>query len=169
MIEEKRNEIIRLLNHGFQFEINQISYIKKKGWKSIFKKKEKLEIKHVFTIKEPTLSVLDRISLESLVFDEKEFNDLKTDNDIKKYSRKHLKSMAIIVAIAVCGPNALQSEINEKTKLFYTYLKPSDLYSIMQLSDIASNLGDFINSTRLVAAANVLNEPKADQVEETMA
>lgn len=169
MIEEKRNELIRLLNKGFEFEITEIIYERTPGLKGFFKPKGRKEVDHKFFIKEPTLSVLDRISIESLNLDESAFNNLKTDVDIKQYSRKHLRTMAKIIAISNCGPNALESEINKKTNLFHQYLKPSDIYSIIQLIDIVSNLGDFINSTRLVAAANVLKEQKADQVEEATA
>lgn len=167
MIEEKRNELVRILNKGFEFELTEQVFKRKSGLLGLFLKNEKQFIKHTFLIKEPTLSVLDRISLISLSLNETEFNDLVSDNDKKKYSRKHYKTMAMIIAIIVAGPDASECEINKKSILFFKYLKPSDIFNIIQLSDITNNLGDFINSTRYVAAANVLNEPKADPVEET--
>ncbi|TDX83990.1 hypothetical protein [Epilithonimonas xixisoli] len=157
-LEEKRREITRILGKGFHFEIAEKIEIKPKGLLSFFKKKEYQIIPRAFQIKEPTLSVLDRISLESINLIESEFNDLKTFADQKRFSRKHYKLMAKIIAIAVAGPYGEESEITEFKNLFFKYLKPSDLYNIVQMIDITSNLMDFINSTRLVTAANVLAE-----------
>lgn len=169
MLEEKRNELIRLINKGFEFEVIEKAFEFKKSFFGLIKKSKEIEIKHIFYIKEPTLSVLDRISLESISFDESLFNNLENDNDIKKYSRKHYKTIAKIIAIAVCGPDTSECEIKQKASLFFKYLKPSDIFNILKLSDITNNHGDFINSTRFVAAANVLNQAPADQVEETLA
>lgn len=168
MIEEKRREIARLLNHGFDFEVKEIVNVKNPGFFGFLFPKVKKEVVHVFRIKEPTLSVLDRISLESIDFDESIFNNLENDSDQKKYSKVHLKRVAKIIAIMVCGPGGRESEIHKLQSLFFKFLRPSEILSIIQLIDIASNLGDFINSTRLLAAANVLEEKKpiADQVEE---
>lgn len=168
MFEEKRQELIRLLNHGFEFEVKELTLEKREGFFGFLFPRVKKEVVHTFKIKEPTLSVLDRISLESLEFDEKEFNDLLTNPDMKRFSRKHYKTMAKIIAIIVCGVGATTQEINKHSKLFFENLKPSDIYNIVQLSDVVSNMGDFINSTRLLSAANVLNErkPIADLVEE---
>lgn len=169
MLEERRNELVRILNKGFEFQVIERVKIYKSCFHRLFGKKTVEEVVHNFLIKEPTLSVLDKISIESLDFKEEDFNNLESDNDRKKYSRKHLKHMSRIVAIIVSGPEPEVSVLNKNTELFFKYLKPSDLFNIIQIADIASNLGDFINSTRYVAAANVLNQPKADPVEETTA
>jgi hypothetical protein len=162
LLEEKRSELVRLMNRGFEFAITEKVKVKQDGLFGIFKPKLITEVQHSFLIKEATLATLDLISLESLELDETGF-DFTADSDRLRYSRKHYRRMAKIIAIAVCGANAEKSEISEKTDLFFKYLKPSDLYNILKLIDITSNLGDFINSTRLVTAANVLNE--ADLVE----
>ena len=169
MLEEKRNELVRLINKGFEFQLTEVVFKYKNWFHKLIGKQYSEKIVHIFHVKEPTLSVLDRISLESSVFNEDDFNGLRSENDMKKFSRKHLRTMAKIISIAISGPDSLESEIETKTDLFFKYLKPSDLFNIIQLADIASNLGDFINSTRYVAAANVLNQTKADQVEEPTA
>lgn len=169
MVEERRNELVRILNKGFEFQVIEKVKIYKTWFHRLFRKNTIEEVVHNFIIKEPTLSVLDHISIESSVFNEEEFNNLESEGDIKKYSRKHLKTMAKIVAVIVSGPEPEEFVLKKNTDLFFKYLKPSDLFNIIQIADVASNLGDFINSTRYAAAANVLNQQKADQVEEQTA
>ncbi|GEM_PF-3086804 len=168
--EEKRRELLRLMSKGFHFEIVETLKVRQPGFLGFFKPKTKEKKVHTFYIKEPTLYMLDQISLESIELDESEFNNLETQQDQKKYSRKHYRRMARVIAILVSGIEADESEILENQKLLFKYLKPSDLYSIVELADVVSNNTDFINSTRNVAAANVLNErqPTADLVEDTL-
>lgn len=169
MLEERRNELVRILNKGFEFQVTEIVKVYSSWFHKLINKSKKEEIVHTFLVREPTLSILDHISIESSAFNEQDFNNLQSEADIKKYTREHLRAMAKIIAIIVSGPEFDKYDLKKKTSLFFKYLKPSDLFNIIQIADIASNLGDFINSTRYVAAANVLNQPKADPVEETTA
>lgn len=156
MENSNTEKIKNLLSNGFDFEIKEKKKVFDKGFFKFFLPKIEKELIHKFHISEPTLSVLDRISLESNGFDESIFNNLENDSDQKKFSRSNLKRMAKIIAIMVCGPTASRFKIRKNSKLLFENLKPSELNTIIRLSDIMSNRGDFINATRLMSASETI-------------
>ena len=167
--EEKKqieiNELMKLISEGFAFTIKY--RISKKKWWQFWKKNTFKIVEEQFRIKELTLGILDRISLESVEL--KEEDEQSVDSHyIKTYSRKHYKRVARIIAIAILGRDAeyLQKnpfgnydlvlneiEIKRLSTKILAVLTPSDISKILDMIDIESNLGDFINSTRKLTAA----------------
>lgn len=167
--ELQQNELIRLINQGFPFEITIHKKIKKPGVLGYFQKKVTTSESRLFLIKEPTLATLDRIALESLDIDNDKFKDEENfTNYLKKTNRLHYKKMAKIIAIA-CYDEA--KHINETeddlADLFFLSLRPSELFKIVEIIDIASNHLDFMNSTILVTAGQA-QTAKTEIVEERL-
>lgn len=159
------NELIKLIGEGFSFKITYT--INEKKWWQFWKKNNLKTVEEDFKIKELTLGILDRISLESVELKEEDEQSVDS-NYIKTYSRKHYKRVARIIAIAVLGKNAeyLQKnafgdydlvlneiEIKRLSTKILSVLTPSDISKLLDIIDIESNLGDFINSTRKLTAA----------------
>ncbi len=184
-ITEKRNELVKLINGGFPFEIEVNQKEIQKGFWGFLRKKITVKKNYQFSIKELPLSVLDRISIESLEINVDEFSGEDAMNMAKKTTRKYVKKMAKIIAIAVLGKDyeyqekdyfgriiykTDDEELRRLTELFFRTLKPSDLLYLIELIDVSSNLSDFISSTRLVTAASTIMEKEktADLVEERL-
>ena len=157
------NELIKLIGEGFSFKITYT--INEKKWWQFWKKNNLKTVEEDFKIKELTLGILDRISLESVELKEEDEQSVDS-NYIKTY--KHYKRVARIIAIAVLGKNAeyLQKnafgsydlvlneiEIKRLSTKILSVLTPSDISKLLDIIDIESNLGDFINSTRKLTAA----------------
>ena len=176
-LESQRNELLRIINNGFSFKVEVKEKKRLPGISGFFRKRITVKKELNFAIKEMPLSVLDRISLKSLEINMQEIDN--ADNNVyKQFTRKHIKTMSEIIAIAVLGTDydyyhgskviPDTQKLKELTTIFYHFLKPSDLYNILQLVDVCSNLGDFMNSTRLVTAAGTMEKAKADGVEEQL-
>ena len=167
--EEKKqieiNELMKLISEGFAFTIKY--KISEKKWWQFWKKNTFKIVEEQFRIKELTLGILDRISLESVELKEEDEQSVDS-NYIKTYSRKHYKRVARIISIAILGKNAeyLQKnafgsydlvlneiEIKRLSTKILSVLTPSDISKLLDIIDIESNLGDFINSTRKLTAA----------------
>lgn len=173
-INSLQNELRKAANAGFEFEVVIKNKTKVKGFWGFFQKRILTEEKRLFTIKELTMGIFDRISIESA-----KMEDVKTDVDdfesyMKVYARKHSKTMGRIIALAVLGSDYFyyennkiktdDSSLNDLINCFNTFIKPHDMLNLLQLIDIASNLGDFMNSARLVTAAEKI-KIKADGAE----
>lgn len=167
--ELQKNEIIRLINQGFPFEIIVHKKIKKPGIWGYFQKKVAVSETRLFLIKEPTLATLDRIALESLDIDTDKFKDEEDSiNYLKKTNRLHYKKMAKIVAIACYDEAKHMNETEEDlAELFFRCLTPNEINEIMQMIDIASNHLDFMNSTILVTAGQA-HTAKTEIVEDRL-
>ncbi len=161
----QKNELIRLINQGFPFEITIKKKERKPGIMGYFQKKVSISETRLFLIKEPTLEILDRIALASLEIDLEKFKDEENYSTyLKKNSRLHYKIMAKIIAISL---NVESDEEKKLTELFYKCLHPSELNDLTQIIDIASNFTDFMNSTLLVTAAKA-QTAKTESVEERL-
>lgn len=161
LLEERRSELIKLVNEGFVFEIIEHKKIKK----NLFAKTQNIEVVHEFKVKELPYSTLDKISLLSI--DMEVYANEEDDKILKKEAVNHRLNMCKIIALAVLSINYTDSDYSRLTQLFYKNLKPSDGFRICQLIDIASNLGDFTNSIRLVTAANtVQKEKEAERIDQ---
>ena len=82
-IEAERQELNLLINKGITFDIERTIYVRKKGIKGYFKKRYAKAESLKFSIQEPTLSTLDRMSAEQL--------DLKIDENVSynnNYTRR---------------------------------------------------------------------------------
>ena len=164
-LEQERAELNTLINKGVSFEVKDTRFEVKKRF-GIFKQYTPKEVVRKFTIQEMTLSTLDRISAELIEFAIDEAV-MKSD-DAMKMARglvnKHAQRCARVVAIAVLGEDRLipvhgkggtrwvedTKRLDELTSLFARKIKPSVLYKLYVLVNAMCNLGDFMNSIRLM-------------------
>lgn len=168
-LEKEQSELRQLIQQGVTFDVTVTYRKRRKGWRGLFGAKERVEEKKVFRIEEPTLSTLDRLSqiwLE-LEIDETRLNDKEYMATAKQMAAKEARRLARMVAIAVLGEDYYKvssrgesfrrredtKRVNALTSLFYHSVKPSDLFTLAVLITNVSNLGDFINSIRLMSAA----------------
>ena len=167
-LEQEKAELNALINNGMPFEIVDTGFQRKKGFWGLIGKRVPVQVRKQFEIKQFTLGTLDRLSAEWIEFaiDEVKLKSEDATKHAKELVRKHTKRCAKIVALAVMGTNYLipKCSINgvvryvENTKqlgyltdLFFRTIKPSDLFQLCVLIDSMSNLGDFINSIRLMS------------------
>lgn len=161
----KKNELTRLINSGFPFEIEYSVRKRNPGILGFFSPKKSVREKRTFVIKEPTLATLDKIALASMDIDTELFSDEKDFKTyLKKNSQLHFRKMAEIIAISVAAD---ELELKELTELFFSALTPASLLEIIHLIDVASNLQDFMTSTLMVTAARA-HTAKAESVEKEL-
>lgn len=166
-LEKEKSELNVLVQKGFAFEVKDIQVVTTKRFFGLFRKRHLEEVTRTFRIEEPTLSTLDRLSAEWIEFaiDEKA---MKSDDAMviaRTMTHKHSIRCARIVAIATLGVDRLKCSIkgghphwvedtdklNELTDLFARSIKPSRLHQLAVLVNAMSNLGDFMNSIRLMS------------------
>lgn len=162
----ERKELNTLLNKGVSIELERI--VTPKGRFGFLKKKQKAKEKLSFNLKEPTLSVLDYMASEQIEIDidEESMKGLDAISSARTMSHKHARRAAKLVSIAVLGEDCFKQvkragrtayvsndkKINELTDLFFHNVKPSQLLHYAMLISTISNLGDFMNSIRLMSA-----------------
>ena len=158
MDKREVNELNVLIDKGVEFSITY-KVSKRKFFKSTVE-----TVTKKFTIKEPTLAVLDLISSESIKFDINEENIKEnTIQEGKRHVKKYAKDMSRIVAISVVGEDCFvmknrrfevdNNSIDKLQHLFYHTIKPSDLYKLCTIILSVGNIGDFLNSMRLTSGA----------------
>lgn len=168
-LETEKQELNLLVNRGVSFDLERTIYQRPKGLLGRFKKRVPVKEKLKFTIQEPTLSTLDRISAESveLIIDEKVMSSNDGLSEAKKLTKQHALRCAKIIALAVLGQDymkAIQSgphvkyipddaRLEELTLLFAENVQPSKLMQLTLVVNTISNLGDFMNSIRLMSGA----------------
>lgn len=167
-IQAEKNELNVLINRGVNIEVERIIKVQSGKRFLFFKKYETKTEKLKFTIKEPTLSTLDRLAAEQieLTIDEAKITE-QGISEAKRLANEQSKRMAKIVAIAVLGQDYILSTqqgsrikyendekaLNELTELFFHNIKPSTLFQYVILINSMSNLADFTNSIRLMSAS----------------
>lgn len=165
-LEQERQELNTLIGKGISFEVKDVEFEVKKHW-GVFKKRVPKEVTRKFTINEPTLATLDRLSSEWIEFaiDEEVMKSADGMKSARLYAKKHCERCAKVVAIAVLGEDRLipmpgkggtrwiedEAKLNELTRLFLRTVKPSRLYQLYVLINAMCNLGDFLNSIRLMS------------------
>jgi hypothetical protein len=168
-LNAERNELNTLIDKGVNFDIERTIHVRQNGILGIFKKRYAKTEKLQFTIKEPTLSTLDRLSSEQiqLKIDEAVMSSESGVQEAKKMSNDYGTNLARIIALAVLGQDYIKAKkngskfsykcddkrLNELTELFFLNIKPSKLLQLAILVNTMSNLGDFTNSIRLMSAA----------------
>lgn len=166
-LQVERNELNMLIDKGVNISFERTIRVEKSRKFLFIKKYETITEKLKFTIKEPTLSTLDRLSAEQieLVIDEAKIKE-NGMSEAKMLTRKQSHRMARIVAIAVLGQEYViatqegarvhyqydDKKLNELTELFFINIKSSQLLQYVILINSMSNLGDFTNSIRLMSA-----------------
>lgn len=166
-LEKEKSELNALIKKGVSFEVKDFEVVKKKRFFGLFRKKELVEVTRKFTIEEPTLSTLDRLSSEWIEFaiDEKAMQSADAMVKARTFAHEHSIRCARIIAIAVLGVDRLvcktkggyphwvedTEKLNKLTDLFARSIKPSKLHQFAILVNSMSNLGDFMNSIRLMS------------------
>lgn len=174
-LEREKAELNALIRKGVSFEVKDTEVVTEKRFFGLFRKHRLVEVTRKFTIEEPTLSTLDRLSAEwmELTIDE---TALKSDDAMVKartMAHEHSIRCARIVAIAVLGVDRLKCSIkggfphwvedteklDKLTELFARQIKPSRLHQFAVLVNSMSNMGDFMNSIRLWSTTDRTTTP----------
>lgn len=166
-LEKEKSELNALIRKGVSFEVKDIQVETEKRFFGLIRRRRLVEVTRKFTIVEPTLSTLDRLSAEwiELAIDEKAMKSEDAMVVARTMAHKHSIRCARIVAIAVLGVDRLKCEsksgyphwvedtekLNTLTDLFARQIKPSRLHQLAVLVNSMSNLGDFMNSIRLMS------------------
>lgn len=165
-LEQERAELNTLINKGVSFEVKDIEFdIERRLWGLVRRHKPR-EVTRTFKIEELTLATLDRISSEAIEMsiDEAVMKSADSMERARGLAHKHAIRCARIIAIAVLGEDRLipvhkkggarwvedEKRIEELTSLFARRIKPSMLYKLYVLVNAMCNLGDFLNSIRLM-------------------
>lgn len=169
-LELEREELNRIVNNGVTFEVEDVEAHVKKTWLfGLFKKRELVKVTKKFKIEEPTLGTLDRLSREwvELAIDEESLKGKDGMKNARSLAANNALRCAKVIAIAVIGSEykipvtdkngvvRMREDVkrlNELTSLFARTIKPSRLYQIYILIQTMCNLGDFLNSIRLMSA-----------------
>lgn len=170
-----------MIGEGVTFDIEVTHYRRKPGFFGFFRRREKITETKVYTIKEPTLSTLDRLSLLwlQMEIDETKLGDDDYLSTAKKLASKEAAKLAEVVAVAVLGEDYYKATfdgttyrrkedkeaLRNLTTLFYHTVKPSDLLTLAIIVTNVSNLGDFVNSIRLMSATRT-SDPAATRIEQ---
>ncbi len=168
-LEQEKSELNALINKGVQFEVVDTEFEVKKRFGGLIKKRIPVKVRKQFKIEEPTLGTLDRLSLQWIEFAIDE-SILKSDDGMQKartLTHEHSLRCAKVVAIAVLGSDYLIPQLGKNgvvryvedkarleylTSLFARTIKPSNLYQLTVLINAMCNLGDFLNSIRLMSS-----------------
>jgi hypothetical protein len=169
-LELEREELNRIVNNGVTFEVEDVEAQVKKTWLfGLFKKRELVKVTKTFKIEEPTLGTLDRLSREwvELAIDEESLKGKDGMKNARSLAANNALRCAKVIAIAVIGSEykipvtdkngvvKMREDVkrlNQLTSLFARTIKPSRLYQIYILIQTMCNLGDFLNSIRLMSA-----------------
>lgn len=174
-LEKEKAELNALIRKGVSFEVQDVEVVVEKRFFGLIRKRRLVEVTRQFKIEEPTLSTLDRLSSEwiELAIDD---NTLKSQDAMVKartMAHDHSIRCARIVAIAVLGVDRLKCSIkggfphyvedteklNTLTDLFARQIKPSKLHQFAVLVNSMANLGDFMNSIRLMSTIDRTTTP----------
>lgn len=168
-LEQERLELNALINRGVSFEVQDVEVRYKKYLFGLIKKKTLVLVTRSFTIEEPTLGTLDRLSSEwvEMAIDEEAIKDEEGLKQARMMTKKQALRCAKVIAIAVLGSNYLipkagkggvvrytpdTAHLEELTRLFAHRIKPSELFQICVMINTMCNLGDFMTSIRLMSA-----------------
>lgn len=151
----------------YELESDELKLLRNKGFE--FTVRYKLNghyTKEKFTATNPTLAVLDEMSVEWLEFDDYEKRLADGEDSIKVAQRSIVESKraAKIVALAVIGEDLFSERrflfvrwthrnrlrLKRLSGFFYRHIKPSNLYALANAVLITSDLGNFLNSIRLM-------------------
>ena len=179
-LEQEQSELRHMINQGLTFDV-EVTYSRRRpGFFGFFRKREKVKEKRVFTIQEPTLATLDRLSSLwlQMEIDEPRLGDADYLAAARQLANKEAKRLAEVVAVAVLGedyydttehrgafsykPN--EDRLQRLAATFFHAVKPSDLFTLAVLITNVSNLGDFISSIRLMSATRT-SEPMGNLIE----
>lgn len=150
--EIEKNELEVLLDKGFTIKITYTEPIK-----SLFRTKY-IEKSETITFKEPTLAVLDRVSLEYMELEQCAEDIAKFGESVaKRVAYKQAMTMARIIAIFALGEKIFKpdfsentQEFNRLTKIISHICKPSAMVQIVSKLSTLSNIPAFLNTIKLI-------------------
>lgn len=168
-LEQERSELNALIGRGMSFEVQDVEVRHKTYLWGLLKKKVLVPITRNFVIEEPTLGTLDRLSAEwvEMAIDEEAIKGADGMLQARIMTKKHALRCAKVIALAVLRSDYLipkagnggivryeedTKRLEELTRLFARQIKPSELYQLYVLINAMCNLGDFLNSIRLMSA-----------------
>jgi len=170
-LEQEKAELNALINKGIAFEVDDTEFEVETRFFGLFKRRVAVTVKRKFKIEQPTLGTLDRIAAEwiEIAIDEAAMKTADGMQRARTLVAQHSIRAAKVVAIAVLGADYLipkyvsasngiarydedKRRLNELTALFARTLTPSQLYHLCMLITAVCNLGDFLNSIRLMSA-----------------
>ena len=164
-IRAEKIEIETLLDKGATIEVDVTTYKRKRGIFGLLQKRERVVVREKHVIKQPTLAVLDLIASEQILLniDESEMASEQGMQRARTMAKEQCMRMARIVAMAIIGEDYFQftgkkyvhadKELDRLSEMLYHNVKPSLLLKYCIFINTMSNLGDFINSIRLMSAA----------------
>lgn len=168
-LAQERSELNTLINRGVSFDVQDVEVVYKRYLWGLIKRKRVAPTTRHFVIEEPTLGTLDRLSAEwvEMAIDEEAIKGADGMLQARIMTKKHALRCAKVIAIAVLGSDYLvprvgkggavkythdTARLDELTALFARSIKPSELYQLCVLINAMCNLGDFLNSIRLMSA-----------------
>ena len=168
-LRQEKDELNTLIGKGIEFAVDDVEFTVDKKLFGLVRKRNPMNIRRTFLIEEPTLGTLDRLSAEwiEVAIDDEAMRGNKSSQAAKSMVEKHAVRCARIVAIAVLGGDYLvpkyaaggmvrytedKKKLAELTELFLRAIKPSQLYRLTLMIDVMCNLGDFMNSIRLMSS-----------------
>lgn len=179
-LNREQNELRLLIGQGVTFDVEIKHSRRKPGFRGFFQKREVITETKVYTIQEPTLATLDRLSALwlQIEIDETKLGDDDYLRTARTLANKEARRLAEIVAIAVmgedyydvtfngttCRRSERKAELRDLTSLFFHTVKPSQLLTLAILITNVSNLGDFVNTMRLMCATRT-SEQEATRIE----
>lgn len=154
----QKKVIQTIIGKGIKFSVTYTVMVRQKGILGLFKKKVAEERQEEYTLKEPTLSTLDRASEVWLRMntDAVEAEGADTVKEGWKLAKRHAHDMAECIAILVLGEayyavdGGDDKELERLTELFYKTIKPSQANDMALFINATANLVDFVNSMRLM-------------------
>ncbi|KAF5072889.1 hypothetical protein DSECCO2_197770 [anaerobic digester metagenome] len=178
-LNQEKSELSVLLNKGIEFEVEDVRFEVEHRLFGLIKKRVPVKYKRTFKIGELTLGTLDRLSAEWVEFEINE-QEMATDDRMKvakSLAYNHSLRCAKIIALAVLDSDYLipvhsggfvkykedVEKLKELTDLFARTIKPSELFYLISIINLMSNLGDFTNSIRLMEVARTTTP---DRIEE---
>ena len=178
---QEQQELRRMIGEGVTFDIDVTYHRRKPGFFGRFRKPERITEKQTYTIQEPTLSTLDRLSALwiQMEIDEARLKDDDYLATAKQLAKKEAAKLAEVVAVAVLGEDYFittfdgthyhrkedKARLRELSGHFFHFCKPSELLTLAILITNVSNLGDFVNSMRLMCATRT-SEPRTTRIEQ---
>lgn len=164
-MKKEQSVLDTLINKGYSFKIKQPVIHTTRYFFGLLKRHTvSLELVD-YLIKEPTLDVLDRMSVEWIKMDadlEGIEEENQTMSDARFLVTKHSYRLARCVAIAtigreywkpIAGSSVMYKEDDDRllslTNIFAKSITPSQLYKINLMLQGIANLGDFMMSIRL--------------------
>ena len=163
----QRRVLRDIIGRGITFTVSYKVKVRQKGFFGVFRPKVTESRTEEFTMKEPTLSVLDRASEVWLRFNTSEMEKGGPDNNRKRWelANKHAMDMAECIAILVLGEDYYtpdgddDQELKRLTDLFYKTVKPSQCEELATFVNTVSNVTDFVTSMRLMMMSVTTTPP----------